>query len=474
MSGTRPDRQADLLTRIIGGWQVVRHTLQFKASLLVVLLIMAVTTLTSALALRSTSIALYQNELDRTREWAASLAATTASEVANLNREPLNRLLDTLIRTPTVAYVAFTDSAGRIVAAAEAKPGLLANVLSSDGRRVRMDILETPRVISDPQTGIDCVDVIVPLYAQGFSKGNAHSKPIIGYLRLATNVEPTKAKLVAVGDQLVRITLGVLILVIPCSLVLMRHIVRPLNQLAHTARRIAEGTTDARADVRSANELGQLAAAFNLMTDRVMESRQELLKLNSELEARVEARTRELEELASKDPLTGLYNRRHFNEAVVRQFAAAQRYGADLTCLMFDLDHFKEINDHLGHRAGDEVLILLARSISSQLRTSDLAARFGGDEFIVLLPQTSSAAATSLANRIKREFAVNVARAFPSAPATLSIGAASLFLTHAESPEALIHEADVALYCAKTHGRNRLVDSAQVASLNGAAALVHG
>lgn len=474
MRGTCSHRPADLRTRITGGWRVVRHSLQFKASLLVVLLIMAVATLTSALALRSTSLALYQNELDRTREWAASLATTAASEMGNLNREPLHRLLDTLIRTPTVAYVAFTDSSGRIVAAAEAKPGLLANVLTPDGRRVRMDILETPRVIADPRTGMDCVDVIAPVYAQAASTGNPHNKPIVGYLRLATNVGPTKAKLTRVGDQLMRITLGVLILVIPCSLVLMRQVVRPLNQLAHTARRIAEGTMDARAAVRSENEIGQLATAFNLMTDRVMESRQELLKLNSELEARVEARTRELEELASRDPLTGLYNRRHFNEVVVRQFAAAQRYGADLTCLMFDLDHFKEINDRLGHRAGDEILILLARSISSQLRTADLAARFGGDEFIVLLPQTSSAAAATLAERIKREFTMNVANGFPAAPATLSIGAASLFSTHADSPEALIHEADVALYCAKTHGRDRLIDSSEVAGLNGSAALVHG
>ncbi|HOW70338.1 MAG TPA: diguanylate cyclase [Phycisphaerae bacterium] len=474
MNETCPHQARGLLTRMVRGWQVVRHSLQFKASLLVILLIMAVATMTSALALRSTSLALYQNELDRTREWAASLAATAASEVGSLNREPLNRLLDTLVRTPTVAYVAFTDSSGRIVAAAEAKPGLLANVLTSDGRRVRMDMLETPRVMSDLHTGMDCVDVIAPVYAQAASQGNDHQKPIVGYLRLATNVGPTKAKLANVGDQLVRITLGVLILVVPCSLVLMRYIVRPLNKLALTARQIAEGTTDARADVRSQNEIGQLARAFNLMTDRVMQSRRDLLKLNSELEARVEARTRELEELASRDPLTGLYNRRHFNEVVVRQFAAAQRYGADLTCLMFDLDHFKEINDRLGHRAGDEILILLAHSISSQLRTSDLAARFGGDEFIALLPQTSSAAATSLANRIKREFTLNVANSFPAAPATLSIGAASLFATHTDSPEALIHEADVALYCAKTHGRNRLVDSSEVAGLNGSTALAHG
>src|SRR5690606_32093171 len=104
-------------------------------------------------------------------------------------------------------------------------------------------------------------------------------------------------------------------------------------------------------------EIGQLARSFNQMAERVTESQLELLKLNAELEERVRQRTQELAELASRDPLTGLYNRRHFGEVMTREFAAAERYGDDLTCLMFDVDHFKTINDQFGHRTGDAILM---------------------------------------------------------------------------------------------------------------------
>jgi diguanylate cyclase (GGDEF)-like protein len=249
----------------------------------------------------------------------------------------------------------------------------------------------------------------------------------------------------------------VVLLVVPISLMITRHVISPLNELARTARAIADGAKDTRAHVASRNEIGEVAEALNMMADRVTASNQELMDLNADLEQRVTDRTRELEELASRDPLTGLYNRRHFGEVITREFASAERYDADLTCIMFDVDHFKETNDRFGHRTGDGVLTLLAEAISCELRESDVAARFGGDEFILLLPQTSARSASSLADRIVSRFSHGLKQTFPDVPATLSIGVASLRATHAPSSEALIHEADVALYTAKESGRNRTI-----------------
>jgi len=123
---------------------------------------------------------------------------------------------------------------------------------------------------------------------------------------------------------------------------------------------------------------------------------------------------------------------------------------------MFDLDHFKETNDRFGHRTGDEILILLARSIQSALRKSDLGARFGGDEFVVMLAQASDDDACPIAERIRRTFVERLKAKYPDVPATLSIGVASLRTTNASSAEDLIHEADVALYRAKSSGRDRV------------------
>jgi diguanylate cyclase (GGDEF)-like protein len=246
-----------------------------------------------------------------------------------------------------------------------------------------------------------------------------------------------------------------LLLVAPCSLVAMRKVVAPLNELSRTAQELASGVMDARAKVSVHNEIGDLARAFNDMAERLAGAQFEMLKLNAELEERVQQRTHQLEDLASREPLTGLYNRRYFSEVITREFAVAERYDTDLTVLMFDLDHFKETNDKFGHRAGDEVLVLVADCIRAELREADVAARFGGDEFILLLPRTSGSAAGNVAERITTRFMETLAREWPQFPTTLSIGVASLRVTRASTAEALIHEADLALYAAKTGGRNR-------------------
>jgi diguanylate cyclase (GGDEF)-like protein len=181
---------------------------------------------------------------------------------------------------------------------------------------------------------------------------------------------------------------------------------------------------------------------------------EELRHKNEQLEESME----QLKLLATTDPLTGLYNRRYFNEQLAQQFSQAVRYQQDLTCCMIDLDHYKVYNDTLGHQRGDDLLRHMGEIINDSMRQSDIAARYGGDEFILLLPQTTIRAAGQLVERIRSRMSAPAA-GFSQAPCpvTLSVGIASLLSDFPRSDEGLIAMADRALYQAKDRGKNCVV-----------------
>ena len=157
-----------------------------------------------------------------------------------------------------------------------------------------------------------------------------------------------------------------------------------------------------------------------------------------------------LRTMATTDHLTGLANRRHFAEVLQRCFNEASRYGFDLTCCMCDLDDYKLINDTLGHQVGDRVLEMAAEVIRSSLRGSDVAARYGGDEFVLLLPHTSLERAMAVGERIRQQLALESGRSNGLRHSvTLSIGIASLVADRPMTAEALLAMADRALYAAK-------------------------
>jgi diguanylate cyclase (GGDEF)-like protein len=163
-----------------------------------------------------------------------------------------------------------------------------------------------------------------------------------------------------------------------------------------------------------------------------------------------------LEKLASHDDLTGLLNRRSLNITLGKEFSRCQRYHSDLSLLMIDLDHFKEINDTYGHSFGDFVLTSFASRLTDTLREADFAFRFGGEEFILLLPQTDIKGAITLADRIceqntREEFEFSNQKA----QVTVSIGASSFDKYQPKIKDDLIALADKALYRAKENGRNR-------------------
>ncbi|UCV20666.1 sensor domain-containing diguanylate cyclase [Ferribacterium limneticum] len=161
----------------------------------------------------------------------------------------------------------------------------------------------------------------------------------------------------------------------------------------------------------------------------------------------------ELEYAASRDPLTGLWNRRRFLDSLDKARQQKRRNDVDYSVLILDADHFKNINDQFGHDKGDEVLVLLARTLENRVRETDSVCRWGGEEFIILLPQTDIGNATHLAECLRESV---TEMQIPTLPRiTVSIGVAQH--QHEETTESLLKRADAALYQAKASGRNRVV-----------------
>jgi diguanylate cyclase (GGDEF)-like protein len=154
------------------------------------------------------------------------------------------------------------------------------------------------------------------------------------------------------------------------------------------------------------------------------------------------------------DGLTGVFNKRYFIEALEKEMSRAQRYGRPLSILMFDIDHFKRVNDNYGHLAGDYVLQALARLISTRARREEIFARYGGEEFVILLPETQNEGAMELAEQLRKRVAsYTFVFEGEEIPITVSIGVAT---TRGEGiPESeFIKRADEKLYQAKAEGRN--------------------
>jgi diguanylate cyclase len=164
----------------------------------------------------------------------------------------------------------------------------------------------------------------------------------------------------------------------------------------------------------------------------------------------------QLSDQANRDPLTHLYNRRYLDSSLLQAMARCQRARQPLALILVDIDRFKKINDTHGHQAGDQVLISLGEQLAGMARADDVACRYGGEEFILVLPGMSLDTACDRAEELRASFACKlVAYGDVSLQATLSIGIA-VYPEHGASADALIRSADIALYQAKDAGRNRI------------------
>ncbi len=163
----------------------------------------------------------------------------------------------------------------------------------------------------------------------------------------------------------------------------------------------------------------------------------------------------QLKQQANTDPLTGLFNRRYFFARVRNELKRYDRYGDRFSIILIDADHFKQVNDTHGHGAGDATLQAIANASLHTVRETDLVGRFGGEEFIVLLPHTDVAAAVTVAERIRRAMHTVAMQSEGAVPVTLSLGVAEVG-PRAATFDALLKAADTALYAAKEAGRDRV------------------
>ncbi|HYF49213.1 MAG TPA: GGDEF domain-containing protein [Planctomycetota bacterium] len=241
--------------------------------------------------------------------------------------------------------------------------------------------------------------------------------------------------------RMIFFTLIVAVLLLLGLVMLLKYILRPVRELHLGLRAVASGDLDYQVPVYSRDEVGQLAQAFNATT------------------ARLKAAFAKIEELATRDPLTNLPNRRTFDERLAAEAARSRRYGHPFGLIMMDLDRFKLVNDQYGHPAGDEVLKFVARIVEANVRETDLPARVGGEEFAVILPESSAKEVEAVAEKLRTAVSAGSPPARQGLPEgvviTISAGAACS-AGHLVTPESMISAADAALYASKGHGRNRV------------------
>ena len=240
------------------------------------------------------------------------------------------------------------------------------------------------------------------------------------------------------------------------------YLSRPIEQLARSARQVQNQQPGAQFPLQHpVLEIAQLGKSIDAMTQSLLGKERELQEANASLEATVAQRTAaltqanaELLSLATHDSLTGVYNRRRFDEKLTEYTLLFRRTGRPFSLLLIDADHFKRINDSHGHAVGDDVLQQLAQLIQSSLRTTDFVARYGGEEFAVLLPEIAKPDTPEV---VAEKIRVAVAEAhFPViGQVTVSIGI-GLADPADNNHNALIKRADQQLYQAKAAGRNQV------------------
>jgi diguanylate cyclase (GGDEF)-like protein len=243
------------------------------------------------------------------------------------------------------------------------------------------------------------------------------------------------------------------------------RILQPIADLADEVR-AAHVLSDRRTPTRLAgrdDEIGAMARTVIDMRTELREWRGRASHLEHSMDHHVAAETqritrelRQAEKKVTTDPLTHLGNRRLLLGRFTEIFEAQRQAGRDLSVILIDVDHFKEVNDTLGHKAGDELLVFVGELLQQCLREEDLAIRYGGDEFLLILPSVHASNAASVAERTMRLFAQQARVLAVQPKPSMSAGIASILVHHPATAEDLLELADQALYEAKRAGKSQV------------------
>jgi diguanylate cyclase (GGDEF)-like protein len=263
------------------------------------------------------------------------------------------------------------------------------------------------------------------------------------------------------------LTLGaVALVVLGAAVALSSRISKPLVDIAEAVSQIEGGAFGVRVPHEGVDEVGVLSTAINRMTKRLANYDAMNVEKIKRLNVGLERANRRLEQLATTDSLTGLWNRRVFFERLEQEITRTQRSGDSLSLVLIDLDHFKNVNDTMGHQAGDEVLRRVGGLLQMAIRKSDVAARYGGEEMAIILPSADKAGALNLAESIRLLVAAEcIAVGDLSLNVTASMGVATTADLAEPDAASLVEIADLALYRAKHGGRNRVESATPTSEL---------
>ena len=385
------------------------------------------------------------------------LSELAAPGLATPDKAQIERMIGGIASGGDIAYVAVLDDARNVVAerrfSAKLGEAALPTMPGSVNALAHGDTTSVDRSIA----GQRYVELLSPVFAKDGASP-------VGYVRLGLSFERQSQSFRAQLLGALTVVGLLVILAVVATLVLTRRLVAPMRRLMRAARAVGSGRLDVYVPAKSSDELGLLTHTFNHMTQRLAESQAEVGNYQKTLEEKVTQRTKELEvatahayKLAQHDILTGLPNRSLLNQRLRQILAQAVRDNLQVACLFLDFDHFKRINDTLGHDAGDQLLQSIAQRLTRAVRESDTVARLGGDEFVIVLPQLAAEDGTvevmAVISRIRDSFKEPFRLSDQIPTLTCSIGVA-IFPSDAPDAIELIKQADTAMYAAKESGRN--------------------
>ncbi|MBY0578464.1 MAG: diguanylate cyclase [Burkholderiales bacterium] len=367
---------------------------------------------------------------------ARQLAPASEYGVFSGNSEMLQKIADSILGEPDVRSVEISDNAGNILA-------------QSENSKFPADhVIEFEEEIMKSQTQLD------DFFRSGkeMSKRTVIGKVKVKMSRLSLIQKKKSLMFDALGIGLMGLLGGGLL-----AIRISRSVTVPILRLADTVEKLGKGALDTVVEVDSGGELGVLESGVSAMASKLKSMLDQRESYSHGLEEEVRKRTEELELLAVTDELTGLYNRRYLNRSMQEELSRCLRYGTDLSVCLMDVDHFKKINDHFGHQAGDDVLISLSNLLESSMRDTDIVGRYGGEEFAIVMPNTSLEEALLVADKIRIFIQKIVVLDGRERQVTVSIGVVGCIESQVKSLDELISKADRALYGAKDSGRNCVV-----------------
>ncbi len=272
-------------------------------------------------------------------------------------------------------------------------------------------------------------------------------------------------KLKKEGYLIILAMLIFLLVAIFFALVLNYSIISPVRKLTYALNDMSEGQNNIHFNhIDSKDEIGSMQLAFEKLRRKLLQGdvyKATVSQQQKEIKYR-KSQQDHFQQLALTDALTGAVNRHHFNEVLDQEIANVNNHGSPLSIMLLDIDHFKSVNDRYGHGVGDEVLVMFYQTCVEAVRSSDVVARIGGEEFVIIMPNTQLVNAQKFAERLRQKIAkleLNIANNQISV--TVSIGVSQWQSEYFTNAETFVAHADKSLYQAKNSGRNKVVVAQQ-------------